>query len=72
MTPIICSNFLRRSDIDECQANNGGCQGECINHDGSFSCRCTSTGFSLAADGKTCVCKCADIKEEFVLFNHVA
>ncbi|KAM7291179.1 fibrillin-3 [Ixodes scapularis] len=42
-------------DIDECQAKNGGCQEACVNHVGSFSCRCTSPGFSLAADGKTCV-----------------
>ncbi|XP_031467828.1 bone morphogenetic protein 1-like, partial [Phasianus colchicus] len=34
------------SDKDECSANNGGCQHDCVNSWGSYECRCRS-GFVL-------------------------
>jgi hypothetical protein len=40
-------------DIDECNTNNGGCQQNCRNTDGSFNCDCRS-GYSLMSDSKTC------------------
>ena len=40
-------------DIDECGVSNGGCQYECINERGSFSCRCP-VGFQLSSNGKSC------------------
>ncbi|CAN8032734.1 unnamed protein product, partial [Ixodes persulcatus] len=42
-------------DINECHASNGGCQEDCVNLIGSFTCKCTTAGSSLAADGKKCV-----------------
>ncbi|KAG0422402.1 hypothetical protein HPB47_001774, partial [Ixodes persulcatus] len=41
--------------INECHASNGGCQEDCVNLIGSFRCKCTTAGSSLAADGKKCV-----------------
>jgi hypothetical protein len=40
-------------DIDECSTNNGSCQQNCRNTDGSFTCHCRS-GYSLMSDSKTC------------------
>lgn len=41
-------------DVDECATMNGGCDDLCTNDDGSFSCSCTSSGFMLGADGRSC------------------
>ena len=41
------------TDIDECSANNGGCQYECENTPGSYQCRCES-GFALHNNEKNC------------------
>ena len=40
-------------DIDECASNNGGCQHNCANSRGTFSCSC-NPGFELAANGLDC------------------
>ena len=40
-------------DIDECYYENGGCQHECTNTDGSYECSCYD-GYELNSDGKTC------------------
>ena len=41
------------SDVNECQASNGGCEQVCTNTDGSFQCSCR-TGYSLSSDGLNC------------------
>nr|XP_057921344.1 nidogen-1-like [Doryrhamphus excisus] len=47
---------LRCQDVDECQDTLGVCgqNAVCINHPGSFRCKCVS-GFVFAIDGTTCV-----------------
>ncbi|XP_070571014.1 uncharacterized protein [Ptychodera flava] len=40
-------------DVDECTFNNGGCDGNCTNTDGSFYCSCP-TGDTLNEDGRRC------------------
>ena len=45
-------------DLDECNVNNGGCDDNCMNTPGSFSCAC-SAGYMLLMDGRSC----ADIDE---------
>lgn len=42
------------SDVDECQAHNGGCQHRCVNTPGSYLCEC-KPGFRLHSDGRTCL-----------------
>ena len=41
-------------DIDECAFKNGGCKGQCINTDGSYSCTC-DPGFEIGPDNHSCV-----------------
>jgi hypothetical protein len=42
-------------DVNECdQLDQGGCQHQCLNTYGSYSCTC-NPGFNLQSDGKTCV-----------------
>ncbi|KAI4816928.1 hypothetical protein KUCAC02_009228 [Chaenocephalus aceratus] len=41
------------SDIDECSKENGGCQQECVNTFGSYSCQCRS-GFMLHDNKHDC------------------
>jgi len=41
------------TDINECVVNNGGCQHECCNTPGSFTCSCPP-GYQLTADGRHC------------------
>lgn len=40
--------------MDECSINHGGCQHDCINTLGSYSCSCHN-GFTLHENGKDCV-----------------
>uniref|UniRef100_A0A1A8E6T5 Metalloendopeptidase n=1 Tax=Nothobranchius kadleci TaxID=1051664 RepID=A0A1A8E6T5_NOTKA len=41
------------SDVDECSKSNGGCQHECVNTFGSYSCQCRS-GFMLHDNKHDC------------------
>ena len=50
---IINSVFVSPADIDECLSSNGLCAQQCINTDGSYSCRCNH-GFFLDSNGRTC------------------
>lgn len=40
-------------DVDECEAANGGCSHDCVNHDGGRKCLCPP-GHRLTGDGATC------------------
>ncbi|KAL3321265.1 hypothetical protein Ciccas_000063 [Cichlidogyrus casuarinus] len=42
-----------RKDIDECAKNNGGCQHQCVNVVGGFTCEC-NPGWQLGNDERTC------------------
>ena len=55
--------FLK--DINECAANNGGCEDICINGIGSFRCQC-GHGHVLDYNGRTCS---GIIKETMVSYN---
>lgn len=50
-TWYILTIFL--TDIDECAADNGGCEQNCVNAHGSFVCECNS-GYGLNLDKKSC------------------
>ncbi|CAG9818509.1 unnamed protein product [Phaedon cochleariae] len=41
------------TDMDECAAGNGGCQHECLNTLGSYTCNCYN-GYTLHANGRDC------------------
>jgi len=41
------------TDINECAVVNGGCQHDCFNTPGSFTCNCPP-GYQLTADGRHC------------------
>ena len=45
--------FLPFIDVNECAVENGGCDHDCINLEGSFECFC-ETGYELQSDGKKC------------------
>ena len=51
--------FISSADIDECAKDNGGCEGNCDNHVGGFTCTCTEgkmlgwNGFSCFGEMKT-------------------
>ena len=48
---VFIHNYI--SDINECLTNNGGCQLNCHNSDGSYSCSCNN-GYLLNNNGYTC------------------
>jgi len=45
---------LSRTDVNECDTNNGGCDHYCTNTIGSFECSCYP-GYTLAGDGHACL-----------------
>lgn len=53
------------SDIDECTINNGGCDHNCTNINGSYYCNC-STGFLLDDDHHGC----SGLRSIILLFMH--
>lgn len=46
-------NGTRCRDIDECRVNNGGCEQNCFNREGSYDCDC-ERGYRLADDRHSC------------------
>jgi hypothetical protein len=44
---------LQCDDVDECATNNGGCDQECVNVDGTYACECDE-GYFSNDDGATC------------------
>ena len=44
-------NFFQ--DVNECDTNNGGCNQNCTNSEGSFECSC-GDGFTLAVNNLDC------------------
>ena len=48
--------MIPTTDIDECAMGADDCDQECTNNESSFTCSCAS-GYTLAEDGKTCICK---------------
>ena len=50
---IFKSVLLFFSDINECGLDNGGCEGECTNLVGAFSCSC-GEGLQLSPDLRGC------------------
>lgn len=53
MDGVLINGQIMFTDIDECKANNGGCEKECHNALGTYECRCPS-GLRLADDSKSC------------------
>ena len=45
--------LLFLSDVNECEGDDGGCEGYCCNTIGSFYCKCPQ-GSRLEPDGKSC------------------
>ena len=43
------------TDIDECETNNGGCEGTCTNSVPSYECSCDE-GYRLSDNAHSCVC----------------
>ncbi|KAH3833313.1 fibrillin-1-like isoform X2 [Dreissena polymorpha] len=41
-------------DVDECQADNGGCHELCSNTFGGFECKCKRRGYAIGEDNRTC------------------
>lgn len=48
-------------DVDECLSDNGGCDHNCTDSDGSYTCSCNN-GYQLNSDGHKC-----DGKQAFVI-----
>ena len=46
-------SILCIEDINECNSNNGGCEHDCINTEGSYYCTC-DTGYSLNKNNNNC------------------
>ena len=54
-----CDNacIIARTDINECETDNGGCDDNCTDTDGSFYCGCDTAGYEVGPDALTCVGK---------------
>ena len=47
-------NGTQCMDSNECNIDNGGCEHECINTEGSYRCNCKA-GLKLAPDMSSCI-----------------
>ena len=54
------------TDINECNTDNGGCDHNCTNKVGTFSCNC-SVGYMLDTNGLSCFSKIIDRKDEYII-----
>ena len=45
---------LIQSDVNECFANNGGCEDLCSNTIGSYLCSCSASGYYLDTNKHNC------------------
>ena len=45
--------YVSLSLVNECDSDNGGCEGTCMDTITSFECQCDS-GYILASDGLSC------------------
>ena len=53
VTAIVLS-LLLLVDINECNAENGGCKEVCHNLPGSYKCECDTIGYELGSDKHSC------------------
>ena len=53
------------SDINECAESNGGCEQNCTNSVGSYSCMC-GDGYTLNDDGRQC-----DGVQQFTMWSYI-
>ena len=53
------------TDVDECLTNNGGCEYNCTNTDGSFNCSCDA-GYELDSDGFNCSSEIAQFHQSII------
>ena len=51
---LLINVYFNYIDINECAVNDGGCEHDCTNHDGSYYCDC-SPGYSLGEDKHSCL-----------------
>jgi hypothetical protein len=60
-SPVRSINGTSCVDINECEDENGDCEGQCVNTEGSYECRCPS-GFRLGENRHECedVNECLD------------
>ena len=59
------------TDVNECDTNNGDCDQNCVNLEGSYECTCNS-GFLLSGDGRICddIDECLDEPCSHTCVNH--
>ena len=51
---LFCVSSPAIADIDECLENISGCSQICVNHNGSYECKCDTAEYVLASDGHNC------------------
>ena len=57
--------------MNECEDDNGGCEGTCVNTLTSYECRCDDDGYSLGSDGLSCEGKEMILFRYYVLFSEL-
>ena len=58
-------------DIDECAANNGECEHNCVNDIGNFSCNC-DLGYELDNNGQACNSKDINVLLDWHSWNRAS